>query len=450
MQKTAWFTILVCSVCLEGLGRRYLPFIPQAAFYFLKDAVLLLGWVLFRPSAEIGREVRRLYGGFDKVLMVALFWTVAEVFNPEQQSFVLALTGLRSYWLWWIAPGVIAMALRDMRDKERAIYALLVLVVIVAAFAAIQFASPADSSVNMYSVWNGEEVYSSDTAIVHSTGRARVASTFAFVTGFVDFTILVPALLLSLGLDSNSAKVRQAALLGTLIAASVVPMSGSRSSVVIGAAILALALWSAGLFFTSAGRRILVGAIVASILAVVAFPEAFAGVESRFENNPEETNTRIEELTNILPPLAIARFDYPALGIGTGMEQNARTAFHISTHWDTEPEIGRYLVELGPFGFVLIWLSKLGLTVALIRAYKILKRAGRRGSAAAALAYGSLTMIGNLAFDHYWQALYFIGCGFILSEVTAVNRRRTIADAQSLALRTAAAGGPPDRGSARA
>ena len=28
-------------------------------------------------------------------------------------------------------------------------------------------------------------------------------------------------------------------------------------------------------------------------------------------------------------------------------------------------------------------------------------------------------MIGNLAFDHVWQALFFTGCGFILAEVVA-------------------------------
>jgi hypothetical protein len=134
-------------------------------------------------------------------------------------------------------------------------------------------------------------------------------------------------------------------------------------------------------------------------------------------------------MMNVLPPLAIARFDYPTLGVGTGMQQNGRAAFHIATEWDTEPEVGRYLVELGPFGFLLMWTAKLGLMVALLRGYKILKRAGRRGSAAAALAYASLTMVGSLTFDHCWQALYFIGCGFILSEVMAVNRQRAIAGA---------------------
>ena len=40
-----WFASLMACICLEGLGRRYLPQIPLIAFYFLKDVVLLIGYV---------------------------------------------------------------------------------------------------------------------------------------------------------------------------------------------------------------------------------------------------------------------------------------------------------------------------------------------------------------------------------------------------------------------
>jgi hypothetical protein len=187
-------------------------------------------------------------------------------------------------------------------------------------------------------------------------------------------------------------------------------------------AVLLLMAWASGLFFTRIGRRVLVGGVVAAVFAVVAFPDAFLGVQDRFENT-EETTGRFMETASVLPPVALAIYDYPALGIGTGMQQNARFSLHAdASEYASESEVGRYLVELGPIGYLIVWTTKLGLVVGLARAYGILKRAGRRGAAGAALSYAGLTMFGNLTFDHVWQALYFSGCGFILSEVVSVMR----------------------------
>jgi hypothetical protein len=426
--KTAWFIALISAICLEGLGRKYLPMVPEAAFYFLKDVVLLYGYLQFRPTAPVRRTIRYLYRGFEMVGAATFVWTLIEVFNPEQASKPLALIGLRAYWLWRIAPAVIAGVLQNTRQKERAIYALLTLSFIVAAMAAVQFASPSDASINIYESQAGEG-YSMGPVMVGSTGRARVSSTFTFVSGFVAFTLTVPTLLLSIGLDTQNPRVRRWAFLGTGAAAAVVPMSGSRSAIVVGIAILGLSLWSAGLFFTRVGRRILLGTAVAAVLSVVAFPDAMLGVQSRFDTNADETAGRFKEAATILPPVALMTFDYSALGLGTGMQQNARLSFGIMSDQDAEAELGRYLVELGPIGFILFWITKLGLVVALMRAYQILKGAGRRGSGAAALSYAAVTMYGNLTFDHNWQALYFVGCGFILADVVTVLLERSAGEA---------------------
>jgi hypothetical protein len=418
--QSIWFLVLVSTICLEGLGRKYLPQIPSVAFYFLKDPVLLFGMYYFRPPPDVRQISSYLYRGFGIVWVVGFVWTVMELFNPEQQSYLLGIIGLRAYWLWWIAPPIIATVLQDAKQKRRALYVLLFMAMAIAALAILQFAAPPDSSVNLYSVVDGEEVYA-DVAAVSATGRARVSSTFSFLSGFQDFTTLIPTLLLSIGLDAREPRLRRLAFGVTLLTAAVVPMSGSRASVLLGAAVLAITAWVAGLFFTSVGRRILIGSIFAAVLALAAFPDAFVGIQSRFADT-DETNTRYEALSTILPPIALAMNDYPAAGIGTGMQQNAHFSMHIVPQWEMEMEPARYLVELGPIGYLMVWTAKLGLIVALLRAYGILKRAGRRGAAAAAVSYAVLTMNGNLTFDHIWQALYFIGCGFILAEVVSVRR----------------------------
>jgi hypothetical protein len=424
--KTAWYFALVAAICFEGLGRKYLPEVPSIAFYFFKDAVLLFGYVRFRRPAYITRVNGWLYRGFKAIWIVGFIWTVIELFNPEQASAVLGIIGLRAYWFWWAAPPIIANILDDDKEKRRAIYVLLGVSVVVSIFAAIQFALPASSPLNIYAPVAGEDV---SPAVVIATGRSRVSSTFSYVSGFSDFNILIPTLIMSFGLDARDKRLRRFALAATCLAAAVVPMSGSRASVLLGLAVLAISVWSAGLLFTRIGRRILVGGVIAGVLAVAVFPEAFAGVQSRFENTEETEGRYLLVASTVMPPLAMTLFDYPLLGLGTGMEQNARVSMQIPVKFEVEVEPARYLVELGPLGFLLVWTAKLGLVVALVRAHIILKRAGRRGAAAAALSYAFLTVIGNLAFDHIWQSLYFLGCGSILAEVVSVLRERAAAAA---------------------
>ena len=422
--KTAWYFALVAVICFEGLGRKFLPQIPPVVFYFFKDVVLLFGYLRFRRPAYITVVNSWLYRGFKVFWVIGFCWTVIEVFNPDQTSFPLGLLGLRSYWLWWAAPPIIASILDSEKEKRRALYVLLGTAVVVSVFGAIQFALPSSSPLNAYATMGGTEVA---TATVVSTGRSRVSSTFSFVSGFSDFNILIPPLIMSLGLDARDRRLRWSAIVVTCMTAAVVPMSGSRASVLLGLAVLAIAVWSAGLVATRVGRRIVFGGAVAGVLAVVAFPEAFVGVQSRFEN-PEETKGRyVQVAATAVPPLAMAMYEYPAFGLGTGMQQNARVAMAIPVKYNIEVEAGRYLVELGVVGFLFVWVAKLGLAVALARAYFVLKRAGRRGAAAAALSYACLTLIGNLAFDHIWQALYFLGCGSILAEVVSVMRERAAA-----------------------
>jgi hypothetical protein len=414
--QTYWFLALVSSICLEGLGRRYVPQIPTIAFYFLKDIVLLAGFVFFRPSASVVRIGKYLFRGFGIAWIAAFIWTVCEAANPEQTSIVLAMVGLRAYWLWWLAPFVIAGVLQSQYHRRRATFVLAFMATGIAVLAALQFISPADSAINAYSIVDGETLYASDAAMVYTTGRARVASTFAFPSGFTNFTILVPVILLSLGLETSDRRLRAASLVGTALTAIALPMSGSRSSVVLGLGVLVLTCWSAGLFFTRAGRRILMGGVVGIVVGAVLFPDAIFGVQSRFMDSSSETMGRLTAAAAIIPPVALATFEYPLAGTGTGTMQNAATSFHVSTQWTAEIELHRYLVELGPVGFLFAWATKLGLMVAFLRAYSIFKKAGRRSSAGAALSYAAVTFFGSITFDHIWQSLYFVGAGFILAE----------------------------------
>jgi hypothetical protein len=60
------------------------------------------------------------------IWLLAFVWTVLELFNPEHVSTTLAVVGFRAYWLWWLAPLLVAHVLRDEKGTARcAIYVLL-------------------------------------------------------------------------------------------------------------------------------------------------------------------------------------------------------------------------------------------------------------------------------------------------------------------------------------
>ena len=117
--KLAWFIALVSTICLEGLGRKYLPGIPSAFFYLAKDLVLVIGFWMFRPSPTIIPTGSRLYSGFKVVWLLGIFWTVGELLNPRQLSLPIGFLGLRAYWLWWFAPLVVAFRFRELDDAIR-------------------------------------------------------------------------------------------------------------------------------------------------------------------------------------------------------------------------------------------------------------------------------------------------------------------------------------------
>ncbi len=110
-------------------------------------------------------------GALTIIALIALAWTVLELFNPEHQSVVLAAVGFRAYWLWWLAPPLIAHVLREPKERSRAIYVLLATSAVVAILAAVQFAAPADSAINVYSYVDGEQTEGADRLFDGTSAR---------------------------------------------------------------------------------------------------------------------------------------------------------------------------------------------------------------------------------------------------------------------------------------
>lgn len=416
--------MLLAAVCFEGIARRYTSAIPGWAWYFLKDALLIAGIRVVGLGQREWETLRGLYRPFALILMLSWIWALLQLANPLQVSSVLALVGLRAYTVWWLAPLLVARALKPAGNRRAFVAALAVFSLFIAAVAAIQFESPGDAAVNQYA-WGSDQM---GVAGVAETGRVRVISTFSYLTGFTDFAVLALPLLLAFGLSERRGRLRLLSLLAAAALAISIPMAGSRGPIVLSAVGTVLVFWTSGAF--KQRRGLVFGALLAGsvLLALNLAPEAARGVESRFRY--EDTVGRIAEVRLWLPPFAMAEYNYPVLGIGTGMQQNAKEAIGVRSEWNEEGEPGRLLIELGPVGYLLVWLARMGLVMALVRAYLLLRINGAGAMAGIALLLAALSFTGSLVFDHVWQALYFIACGVVLQAVTAVkaaNQVRSLA-----------------------
>jgi hypothetical protein len=401
-----WFAVLMGAICFEGFARKYVP-LPDVFFYFVKDLVLLGGLAMFGVHPTVRKAGRWAYGGFALLLAACVLWTVFQVFNPAHESLTLGIIGLRAYWLWWLAPFVIATALRDDRAMALAMGAVALVALAVALLAFYQFTQPATAEINAYARRSVD--------YVPTTGRARVASTFSYISGFTDFVSVVPGMLLAFGLPQRTTILRWLCLGAALLAAASIPTSGSRSPVFLFGLFILVGALGSGVIRSRAGRRALLAGALTFPLAVYIAPEAVRGVQDRWE--AKDSENRIMEKLALLPPVSMSQYTYPAFGIGTGMQQNARKSMGVRTHWFVENPEGRYLIELGVIGYLLFWFVRIGLVFALVKAGLRLRSWQRRPHAAAAFGLAAVTMMGGLAHDHVWQAIYFVSVGFVLASL---------------------------------
>lgn len=407
--RTAWIVVLLAAVCFEGVLRKFVDDVPGVVFYLAKDAWLVTGLLAFGVSGPVLRDARRLLGGVLPFLLLAFGWTIIQAFNPDAASVDFIILGLRSYWLWWMAPLVIATALTDSGAQRIAVVTISAYAIVISLYAALQFSLPASDPLNAYAIAGDP----SAIATVGTTGRVRVTSTFSYISGFTDFVTIAPSLLLALGLGTSRRAIRLVAIVGATVCAIALPMAGSRAAVLAGGGGLILVAWGAGLLRTRIGRRSLVAGVAGVLAAMWLAPDAVQGVGDRFDS--AETGERFEAALEYVPPFAMFLVEHPLLGVGTGTMQNAAHMAGVERRYETEYEPGRYLVELGVPGYLLMSVVRLGLALALFRAGRELKRSGQAGEAGGALALAGFALVGNLVFDHVWQAIFFIGVGLILN-----------------------------------
>ena len=148
-------------------------------------------------------------------------------------------------------------------------------------------------------------------------------------------------------------------------------MAGSRCILLVGGGDSSRSrVWTAGLFFTRIGRRILIGGVAAAVISVVAFPGRDPGRAEPVREPGGDAAPLLLTAAAVLPPLAIGMIDHPPFGVGTGMLQNARVALSIRSRYEVEQEFGVTWSSWARSGSCSSGRSSWDLIVALVRAYR--------------------------------------------------------------------------------
>jgi hypothetical protein len=406
--RAAWFAALLIAVLFEGMGRKYLPGVPQPLLYFAKDGILLIGWVSYGIAPQVRHLSRRVYSPFHWFWWAAVIVTAAQACRTDHPSVLLGVLGLRAYWLWWLAPLVLATAVGRPAVLDRATQTLAVASMLVSAVAVYQFNAPVDARVNQYA-WSGEGDES--VAIVSSTGRVRVSGTFAYLSGFSNFSVIILPTLLALAQAKSRRSTRALCVAAAAAVGATGVLSGSRSFLAYGAVTLPIVLGIQRALVSVKAIRAVAVLALAAVASMWFFPDAFDGLRSRLDD-PEETVDRLTLAAGFLPPIALLLFDYPTLGLGTGVMMTGAQALGVEPAWLAEVEPHRILVEQGLVGFVLISVAKFGLAAALLRLYGAIQKREQDFSRLA-LALVPLGLVGQIVMDHTFQAMFFLCVGLV-------------------------------------
>ncbi len=438
---------------LEGAIRKWLFLGAQDLIYFAKDALLLAAFAGFwMESRRRGRSWRPkepvLYGS---VVLAAAFGML-QVFNPELPSLPVGVLGFKSYFLYVPLLFVLPNLFTTDAALAQALRRFLLLAIPVGLLAVAQFFSSSTSALNTYA--RPTDSLTSASAITFGTSTfVRVTATFSFITGYSAYLVTI-ALLALAWLAATRWRVRGNveifAVLGITLLGML--MTGSRGPVVLLAALFPLYWWLSVAREKQSGAtfgRLLVGLVLLGGFLVFVGRDALGAFQGRAAGSGSEMAARL------LTPLRAPYVTLPRaglLGYGIGSTHQAAPTLAppglVPFSWlgagNIEVETGRIMLELGPVGFVLVYLSRLVLTFTALRHALRLRTLFHRSIAVACFLALLAAIPGGVVFDVTSGLLYWL-CGGLLFLVVRLDEDavRAAQRAARAAAAAAAPAGPP-------
>jgi hypothetical protein len=367
-------------------------------------------------------------------------WGAAEMFNPDLPNALIGIFGFKAYFFYVPLIFLLPACFETDAQLNAFLRRYCLIAIPVAIIGIFQFVSSPSSAINAYATGGGAEA---DVITFGSSQHVRVTGTFAFITGYTSYLIANSTLLLAvLGASRwrfvGNRKLYLAlglSLLGML-------MTGSRGPIY-NLALMFPFYWylavmrerDAPIILSRVGFAL--GVVFAGIFvlgrdALTAFIGRASGA----------TDVGERLMTPFLAPIhAMPRAGILGFGIGSTHQMAMALAPSIMPfYWlkgaNTELETGKVMLELGPLGFLLIFLVRLLLVGISFHFARSLHTRFHRALATGAFLFFFSQAIGSVVFDVTCGVYYWFFAGLMM---LAARLDRDAVHAQRSASQLAAA-----------
>lgn len=403
----------------EGALRKWVLPEAQVALYLAKDVLLIgayTGFVMAKGFALPTVRARPLVA----LLVLTAFFGAIQMLNPSLPSLIVAAVGWRAYFVYVPLVFVVPHLFRSPEDLHRALRYYALVAIPVAALGLVQFYSPIDSEINAL-VQHDPDDRTAAVVFGEQYSRARVASTFSFVSGFGAYLIAIAFLLLAL-LAANSWRFRGNVLLycGFALILAAMFATGSRAPVysVIGAIAVYFALATfVGDLRARTAIQALTGAAILAVGMWSFLPEPVNAFQHRVHVSQDAMARVIGPLVEPVDLLT----EVGPLGFGIGAAHQSAPFLLGSRYpwWTqgivTEEETSRITLELGIIGLVLVLLFRIGVTALALRAAFSLKSRQSRSIALAIGLFLGIQIFGAIIFNPTMNVLYWFAVGTLFA-----------------------------------
>ncbi|MBW4561262.1 MAG: hypothetical protein KME32_08895 [Mojavia pulchra JT2-VF2] len=399
-------------VILEGVLRKWV--LPQASdfIYFVKDLVLLGAYLKYYFSSEPKYPFKS--SGFTITLLMVIGWCLAQSFNPSLGSPIVGFFGLKAYIfyipLMWMLPSLF----QSEEELYRFLRNYMLLVIPVALLAVAQFGSPSSSPINMYV--GGQE------ATATAGGAVRVTGTFPYIAGYsvylsTCFSLLIPLLTLP-----QTPLWRSLTVIEILLVIGTSFMTGARGLLFF--EILFVVGYICILWFTQPSiaarstKQFMLPVVLISAIVPMFFNKAIEAFSSRVAGSDSETflDRAFSAFAEPENAMQFKGFD----SYGTGATHQAVPALRqaLNLPWGESPppaegEMGRVVLEIGPFGFLIWYGLRLALIFSLARVYLKLKTPFFRNLALAIFLFHAINITNQLVVNSTFAIYYWFFGGFV-------------------------------------